>query len=76
MEVVWHGDEFVQLETAFPAIVIKDVEEQTHHVFLFKNEFACVLNRGREERTNFLRRVSHMPPALKRNVLRQILSRP
>lgn len=76
VEVVPHDYELVQEETAFPAVVLQDIEKETRHFFFFEEGIPCVGDGRDEERADFLRGVAHVPPALKRIILNDSLTRP
>jgi hypothetical protein len=66
VEVVRHRHEFVQEKTAFPAVVLQDIEKQSRHFVFLEKRVSSVSDGRDEESSDFLRGVAQMPPALKR----------
>lgn len=65
MKVVRHGDEFVQQETIFLAVVIKDVQKKPGHTVFSEEGITQVRGGGHEKRADLLRSISQEAPALK-----------
>ena len=69
VEVVRHDHEFVQEKTAFPAIVLKNVEKQARHFFFLEDAISRMCDGRYKEGADFLWSIAHGPPGLKPVIL-------